>query len=313
MTVAQNVGFGLEIRKVTGEERERRIREALDAVQMGQYAQRKPNQLSGGQQQRVALARALVIRPDVLLLDEPLSNLDAKLRNELRSEIRRICKSANITGVYVTHDQKEALSMADRVAVVNQGRIVQVAPPAEMYRRPRNKFVAEFLGETNLVQARLIERAPGAGGAGGAMGGGRVVVQTPIGRLISAAVSKDVDIERALDARGSDDQSGSVLVSVRPEAVHIGEPNGTNTLFGRVRESTYLGETAQLLAEIAPSAMSPASPTHPGALHAVGAGKSERGAEWKIATLNPGLRANVNETIALSVHPDDVVVLPVPG
>ena len=126
MTVADNVAFGLDVRKVFGSERSARVHEALQAVQMAEYADRKPNQLSGGQQQRVALARAIVVRPSVLLLDEPLSNLDAKLRIELRGEIRRLCKRFGMTTVYVTHDQKEALSMADRIAILRAGQVVQV-------------------------------------------------------------------------------------------------------------------------------------------------------------------------------------------
>ncbi|MDP1662017.1 MAG: ABC transporter ATP-binding protein, partial [Phycisphaerales bacterium] len=157
MSVFDNVAFGLSVRKIDKAQTRLRVMEALSMVQMESLAQRKPNALSGGQQQRVALARALVIRPDVLLLDEPLSNLDAKLRTELRSEIRRICKQAGITGVYVTHDQKEALSMADRCAVMRSGRIVQIGTPHELYHRPASRFVAEFLGETNFIDAKLIE------------------------------------------------------------------------------------------------------------------------------------------------------------
>jgi iron(III) transport system ATP-binding protein len=161
MTVAQNVAFGLSVRKVPGDEKAKRVREALDQVQMGEYAGRKPTQLSGGQQQRVALARALVVRPDVLLLDEPLSNLDAKLRLELRSEIRRVCKDAGLTTVYVTHDQKEALSMADRVAIMEAGRVRQTGTPRELYRRPKSRFVAEFLGEADFFEAKVASHESG--------------------------------------------------------------------------------------------------------------------------------------------------------
>src|ERR1700722_16371175 len=134
MTVAENVAFGLEERKVPKPEIKKRVGDALDSVRMGAYAERRPNQLSGGQQQRVALARALVIRPRCLLLDEPLSNLDARLRLEMRTEIRRICKEFKLTTVYVTHDQKEALSVSDRMAVMDGGRILQVGTPPEIYR-----------------------------------------------------------------------------------------------------------------------------------------------------------------------------------
>ena len=151
MTLAENVAFGLEMRKVPKAEAARRVREALAAVKMDDKADRKPNQLSGGQQQRVALARALVVQPRCLLLDEPLSNLDAKLRLEMRTEIRRICKEAGLTAVYVTHDQKEALSIADRIAVMNAGRVEQVGTPLDVYRRPKSAFVASFIGEANFL------------------------------------------------------------------------------------------------------------------------------------------------------------------
>ncbi|MBX3407586.1 MAG: ABC transporter ATP-binding protein [Phycisphaeraceae bacterium] len=280
MTVAANVAFGLTIRKVSAEEKQRRVREALAAVQMEQYADRRPNQLSGGQQQRVALARALVIRPDVLLLDEPLSNLDAKLRNELRSEIRRICKEARgvaadgagggsgITAIYVTHDQKEALSMADRVAIVNRGRIEQLGPPGELYRRPRTRFVAEFLGETNILPGTLLER-------GGAAGPGLALVRTAAGEFVSAVLSPDLAA-----------QTTDVAVSIRPEAWRLENSAGRNTLPGRVAEATYLGETEQLVVEL------------PG------------GARVKVAHLNPGASARTGEAVTVSAAPADVVVLP---
>ncbi|MBR1608067.1 MAG: ABC transporter ATP-binding protein [Kiritimatiellae bacterium] len=151
MTLAENVAFGLEMRKVPKAEAAERVAKALAAVQMEDKASRRPNQLSGGQQQRVALARALVVHPRCLLLDEPLSNLDAKLRLEMRLEIRRICKEAGLTAVYVTHDQKEALSIADRLAVMRSGRLEQVGTPLDVYRHPCNRFVASFIGETNFL------------------------------------------------------------------------------------------------------------------------------------------------------------------
>ncbi|MBN8645680.1 MAG: ABC transporter ATP-binding protein, partial [Planctomycetes bacterium] len=172
MSVLQNVEFGVKVRKVPRDERAARAMEALKSVRMDPYAQRKPNQLSGGQQQRVALARALVVRPSVLLLDEPLSNLDAKLRLEMRHEIRRICKETGITTVYVTHDQKEALSMADGIAVLDMGVIAQTGTPKGLYDRPGSRFVADFLGETNFIEA-TVEGVEGSGGMDGGPGGGR--------------------------------------------------------------------------------------------------------------------------------------------
>jgi iron(III) transport system ATP-binding protein len=151
MSVRENVRFGLSVRGGERSIQESRVNEVLELVHMREYADRKPNQLSGGQQQRVALARALAVNPDCLLLDEPLSNLDAKLRHEMRDEIRRICKSANLTSVYVTHDQKEALAIADRIAVMREGRIEQVGTPSDLYHRPINDFIKGFMAQDPLV------------------------------------------------------------------------------------------------------------------------------------------------------------------
>jgi iron(III) transport system ATP-binding protein len=153
MTVAENVGFGLAVRKVAAAEIRRRVDQMLEVVQLGALRDRYPAELSGGQQQRVALARSIVVRPDVLLLDEPLSNLDANLREEMRSEIRRLHDEFKITTVYVTHDQSEAMAISDRIAVMNGGRIEQVDAPWALYNRPRTPFVAQFIGRTNLLAA----------------------------------------------------------------------------------------------------------------------------------------------------------------
>ena len=160
LTVSQNVGYGLEVQKVEPGERRRRVDEVLEWVRMGGLGDRLPGQLSGGQQQRVALARALVIRPGVLLLDEPLSNLDARLRLELRDEIRRIQEATRITTVYVTHDQREALSLAGRMAVMDRGAISQVGTPRDVYCRPSNRCVAEFLGDVNWIDAVVESQGP---------------------------------------------------------------------------------------------------------------------------------------------------------
>ena len=151
MTVAENVSFGLEMQKVSAAERATRVAETLQLVGLGAFAARFPRQLSGGQQQRVALARALVIRPQILLLDEPLSNLDAKLREEMQIELRQIQRTVGTTTILVTHDQAEAMALSDRIVVMNQGRVEQVGPPHEVYERPASAFVAGFLGKTNLV------------------------------------------------------------------------------------------------------------------------------------------------------------------
>lgn len=244
MTVEANVAFGLRVRHVRRGERRRRVAEALGLVRMEGYARRKPNQLSGGQQQRVALARALVIRPRCLLLDEPLSNLDAKLRLEMRGEIRRLCKDAGLTAIYVTHDQKEALSIADRMAVMFEGRIGQVGAPRELYRRPASRAIADFLGETNFLEGTIVAAA-----------GERRTVQTAVGELTAVT---DADAPAG----------GACVVSIRPEAVMVepvapadergrqvvrtnGDGGGEtqlsgNNLTAEVVESVYLGEALQV-------------------------------------------------------------------
>ena len=152
MTVAQNVGFGLKMRGVPAAERRQRVTTMLEVVQLGHLAARHPNELSGGQQQRVSLARAVVVRPAVLLLDEPLSNLDANLREDMRSEIRRLHDEFGTTSIYVTHDQTEAMVTSDRIAVMNKGRIEQIDAPHQLYTRPRTRFVADFLGKSNILR-----------------------------------------------------------------------------------------------------------------------------------------------------------------
>ncbi len=158
LTVAGNVAYGLKARKVAAAEIERRVEEALALVQLSGYGARWPHQLSGGQLQRVAIARALVIRPRVLLFDEPLSNLDARLRVSMRTEIRELQKSLGITAIYVTHDQEEAMSVSDRIALMSAGKLEQVGVPVDIYRHPVSRFAAEFMGTTNLVEARVLGR-----------------------------------------------------------------------------------------------------------------------------------------------------------
>ena len=156
MTVAENVGFGLEMQGIAAAERTTRVGDTLDLVGLGAFAARFPRQLSGGQQQRVALARALVIRPQILLLDEPLSNLDAKLREGMQIELRQIQRTVGTTTILVTHDQAEAMALSDRIVVMNQGKAEQIAPPHEAYEKPATAFVANFLGKTNLVNGASV-------------------------------------------------------------------------------------------------------------------------------------------------------------
>jgi len=161
MTAFDNVAFGLKMRKVGSVERKRRVEQALELVELSAMRHRYPRQLSGGQQQRVALARAIVIEPYVLLLDEPLSNLDAKLRKAMQTELRDLQRRLDITAIYVTHDQEEAMTVSDRIVVMNQGRIMQIGTPGEVYRRPANEFVAGFIGQVNFVRGQLESAADG--------------------------------------------------------------------------------------------------------------------------------------------------------
>jgi iron(III) transport system ATP-binding protein len=223
MTVYENVKYGLNIRKLPSNVKKEKVARVLNVVQMEQYADRNPNQLSGGQQQRIALARALVIEPDILLLDEPLSNLDAKLRLEMRQEIKRIHSESGITSVYVTHDQKEALSLADRMAVMKDGKIVQIGTPREVYNFPLNSFVANFIGETNFIQGNLKSKANGF-----------FLLDTPIGEIKSTG--KIVS------------ESGKLLCSIRPESIIISDnqqDNVPNEFEAKISSVVYLGDVEE--------------------------------------------------------------------
>ena len=226
MTVLDNVAFGLAVRGLGRAERRRRALEVLAVVQMDEYARRKPTQLSGGQQQRVALARALAIQPDFLLLDEPLSNLDAKLRLQMRIEIRRTQQATRVTSVYVTHDQDEALAMADRLAVVRDGRIVALGRPRDLYLDPPSAWVAGFLGATNLLEGTVAARD-----------GAAAMVRTAFGDVSARQAPADL-------AAGA-----PVVLSIRPEALRLFAPEGTapavNTFAATVLSRTFQGETEQ--------------------------------------------------------------------
>ncbi|GGF04544.1 ABC transporter ATP-binding protein [Aliidongia dinghuensis] len=213
MTVTQNVAFGLEMRKVPAAERQRRVAEALELVHLGHLGSRYPRQLSGGQQQRVALARALVIEPRLLLLDEPMSNLDAKLREDMQLELRRLQRKLGITTIMVTHDQNEAMGLSDRIAVMRSGRIVQVDTPERAYERPADGFASTFLGKSNLFQAE-------------AVAADRILL--PGGRAVEAPAGE-------LDGR-----SGAVLCSLRPEKLRL-VPAGTGRLDGTIASRIFLG------------------------------------------------------------------------
>ena len=246
MTVAENVAYGLDVRGISSDEKKRRVAEALEIVQMSPYAARSPNQLSGGQQQRVALARALVIKPDVLLLDEPLSNLDAKLRLEMREEIRRIHAQTKITTIYVTHDQKEALSLATRMAVLRDGVIEQIGDPRTVYRSPANRFVADFIGETNWVEAEVQSTVPS-----------ELVLRTALGSITVAA-------------NFSGKVSDKVWLGFRPEAVQIGASTA-NSFQTAIVHVSYLGEVEQYGLEYQPGKTIKAFEQNPVEIRKVGA------------------------------------------
>ncbi len=224
MTAAQNVAYGLEMRKVPRPEIERRVAEALDLVQLGNFAGRLPRQLSGGQQQRVALARALVISPHVLLLDEPLSALDAKLRHDVRMQIRQLQQSLGLTTVFVTHDQEEAMSLADRLVVMNAGRIEQIGTPSDLYERPASPFVADFIGKTNFFN----------------------------GYLAGDTFQTDLGLSLRVKTRVPE----ATLYGIRPENIRVARRGGytsanENVVPGIVELSSYLGPTVEYRIQIA--------------------------------------------------------------
>ena len=227
LNVFDNVAFGLRRAGVKGEELRRRVTEACAMVQLEGFEKRKPGALSGGQQQRVALARALVKRPKVLLLDEPLGALDLKLRKEMQLELKSLQHEVGITFVYVTHDQEEALTMSDRIAVMNEGRVQQVADPATLYESPRNRFVANFIGQTNVFSGTVES-----------VNADRVTLRTRGGTKIEA-VMRENSVEVGAEAQAA----------VRPEKIWLGS-GGDNVSSARIRQIVYLGVSTQYIAEL---------------------------------------------------------------
>ena len=229
MTVFKNVAYPLVARRVSKPDINEAVRETLKLVDMGDYADRPATNLSGGQQQRVALARALVAKPRVLLLDEPLSNLDAKLRDQMRIELRQIQQTLGVTAIYVTHDQSEAMALSDRVIVMNSGRIEQIGSPRDIYQTPATAFVAEFVGSSNFLLGRIAKRKSGAAHVALAVGGDIIVPDTGL--------------------------EGDVLVALRPQfcAVHLTAepvPNGANALDGNIVRVTYFGERSEARVDV---------------------------------------------------------------
>jgi putative spermidine/putrescine transport system ATP-binding protein len=229
MTVADNIGFGLRVRKRPKDQIRKRVDELLGLINLPDKGGRYPYQLSGGQQQRVALARALAIEPQVLLLDEPLSALDAKIRVALRKEIRAIQRQFGITTVYVTHDQEEALSLSDRVVVMSEGRIEQIGPPPEIYNFPATPFVASFVGTLNLLQATVVD---------------------------GEAARLTIDGQEIRGSRPGTGSGQRVTVALRPEAVELGETGGSNRLRGTVEDVSFLGSIVRTRVKIGDETLS---------------------------------------------------------
>ncbi len=230
LTVTQNIAFGLEVRKLSAAQVQQRVHEMLNLIHLTEFGGRYPGQLSGGQQQRVALARALAIQPRVLLLDEPLSALDAKIRVELRQEIRRIQQQLGITTIYVTHDQEEALSLSDRVVVMSRGRIEQVGTPFDIYNYPNSEFVASFVGQINLLPVNRVEGEER-----------RVRIEDQVLQVGRVAHT---------------DPNSQPRLAVRPEEIHPGHHDGQNHLKGQVAAIAYLGSIVRIRLNLGESTLS---------------------------------------------------------
>jgi len=224
MTVQANIEFGLHAHRVSAAVIAERVRSVLELVGLSSYADRRPHELSGGQQQRVALARVLVLKPDLLLFDEPLSNLDAKLRVQMRQEIRRLQREVGVTALFVTHDQEEAMTMADRIVVLERGRIAQVGTPAEIYDRPRTQFVADFIGISNFFR-------------------GAIVPQNDR-RVFRCSSGLEIDIASEI----ADCDAG--IIAVRPEKIEFVSAETSNSLPGIILQATQLGSTMEYLVEL---------------------------------------------------------------
>lgn len=227
MNVFDNIAFGLKMRKVPKAEQKKRVEKVLEMLSLSGMGQRRPGQLSGGQQQRVALARAIVTEPDILLFDEPLSNLDAKLRVQVRVEIKEMQKRLGITSIYVTHDQDEALAISDRIVVMSQGHIEQVGDPQSIYLHPKTSFVAGFIGLANIFEGKIVERQ-----------GPEATVEAPFGKL------------RALMNDRPGKVGDTVKLSFRPESMKLGAGGDGSSLRGTILHAIFMGDTTDLFVDI---------------------------------------------------------------
>ena len=271
MNVFQNVAFGLEMEKASKDEITRRVGKALDMVQLTGMDKRFPKQLSGGQQQRVALARALIKTPEVLLLDEPLGALDLKLRKEMQLELKSLQKQLGITFIYVTHDQEEALTMSDRIAVMSYGKVIQVGPSIEIYERPNSRFVADFIGESNFLDARVKM-----------IKGDQAVVTVPVWKeeltgLVTSKVS----------------EGDEVVISIRPEKIRLTDrpSSGLVSLEGVVATSTYIGSDTRVYLDVRGQRLKVWEQNH-------------------ISTLDPRAYYRNGQSVWVSLLPENTLILP---
>jgi len=271
LTVYQNLAFGLEMEGAQEDEIKKRVGNALDMVQLTGMDRRKPRQLSGGQQQRVALARALIKTPDVLLLDEPLGALDLKLRKEMQLELKALQQQLGITFIYVTHDQEEALTMSDRIAVMSKGKVQQMGTPVEVYERPANKFVADFIGESNFLEGKIKSLSKKEAS---------VFVPSLNTELIGMPISEGL-------VKGED-----VVLCIRPEKIHIAEKNvvNQNMFQGKVSNTVYIGADTQVFIDL------------PGM-------KLKVWEQNRISRLDPKSFYNVGQEVWLMLMPENTLVL----
>jgi spermidine/putrescine transport system ATP-binding protein len=271
MTVFQNVSFGLEMEKASKDEIKQRVGKALDMVQLTGMDKRYPKQLSGGQQQRVALARALIKTPEVLLLDEPLGALDLKLRKEMQLELKSLQKQLGITFIYVTHDQEEALTMSDRIAVMSHGKVIQVGPSVEIYERPTTRFVADFIGESNFLEGRVKS-----------IKGDQAVVAVPVwNEELTGLVTSKIT------------EGDQVVVSIRPEKIRLTDksPIGQNSIEGVVVTSTYIGSDTRVYLDVRGLRLKVWEQNH-------------------ISTLDPRAYYRNGQNVWLSLLPENTLILP---